>query len=145
MGLMSPLTACQHDGAAVLLRNGKVKFCGEEERYVRYKHARGHIPIDSISAGLKFCKSDLTLIIDADLQDPPDLLKEMFDKLKNEKANCVYGKRISRKDTFFKKDYQFFINFSFTGKMPINGSFSNICSPCQFSSGNFYRFSFFEH
>ena len=50
--------------------------------------------------GLKYCKSDLTLIIDADLQDPPELLEEMKNKLINEKANCVYGKRISRKILF---------------------------------------------
>ena len=76
--------------------------------------------------GLKFCKSDLTLIIDADLQDPPELLKEMSDKLKNEKANCVYGKRISRKDTFFKKItstmfYRIFNKLSYT-KIPLDAA-----------------------
>ena len=79
---------------------------------------------NAVMTGLKFCKSDLTLIIDADLQDPPELLKEMFDKLKNEKANCVYGKRISRKDTFFKKItakifYRIFNKLSYT-KIPLD-------------------------
>ena len=37
MGLMTPLTVCQHDGAAATLLNGQTTYCGEEERYLRYK------------------------------------------------------------------------------------------------------------
>ena len=79
---------------------------------------------NAVMTGLKYCKSDLTLIIDADLQDPPELLEEMKNKLINEKANCVYGKRISRKDTFFKKItasifYRVFNKLSYT-KIPFD-------------------------
>ena len=79
---------------------------------------------NAVMAGLQFCKSDLTLIIDADLQDPPELLKEMIHKLRNENANCVYGKRISRKDTLFKRVtasffYKIFNKLSYT-KIPVD-------------------------
>ena len=50
---MIAMTNNQHDSAACFLSNGNVLGCYEEERYVRYKHAYGHLPIYSISAGLK--------------------------------------------------------------------------------------------
>ena len=53
---MTPLTVCQHDGAAAILLNGQTTYCGEEERYLRYKHARGHIPVNAIAKSLEFNK-----------------------------------------------------------------------------------------
>ena len=53
---MTPLTVCQHDGAASIVANGITTYCGEEERYIRYKHARGHIPINAILKSLEFNK-----------------------------------------------------------------------------------------
>ena len=57
----------------------------------------------AVLAGLKFSKSDLTLIIDSDLQDPPEILEIMYDEMTKEKANCVYAQRKSRKDGLVKK------------------------------------------
>ena len=45
MGLMTPLTVCQHDGAAAILLNGQTTYCGEEERYLRYKRKRSYTVI----------------------------------------------------------------------------------------------------
>ncbi len=57
----------------------------------------------ALLAGIDKVESDYALLIDADFQDPPEKIKEMFDILTSTKANCVYGERISRKDNFFKK------------------------------------------
>jgi dolichol-phosphate mannosyltransferase len=54
-------------------------------------------------AGIAKVKSNYALLIDADFQDPPEKIKEMFDISISTKANCVYGERISRKDSFMKK------------------------------------------
>ena len=44
------------------------------------------------------------LIIDADLQDPPELLPEMLETMRREDADVVYGVRKSRRgDTAFKR------------------------------------------
>ncbi|OGI20709.1 MAG: glycosyltransferase [Candidatus Melainabacteria bacterium RIFCSPHIGHO2_02_FULL_34_12] len=57
----------------------------------------------AISAGLDYASGDATVIIDADLQDPPEIIIEMIKKWK-EGYEVVYGKRIKRKgETFFKK------------------------------------------
>lgn len=53
MGLMTATTNNQHDGSACLVSNGITLGCFEEERYIRYKHALGHLPINAIAAALK--------------------------------------------------------------------------------------------
>lgn len=41
--------------------------------------------------------------MDGDLQDPPELFKEMYKKLINKNSNIKYGKRIERKENLQKK------------------------------------------
>lgn len=57
----------------------------------------------AVSAGIDYSKGDYVAIIDADLQDPPELIKDMYEKTK-EGYQVVYGKRLKRKkETVFKK------------------------------------------
>jgi polyisoprenyl-phosphate glycosyltransferase len=57
----------------------------------------------AISAGLDFASGEAIVFIDADLQDPPEVILEMIKKWK-EGNEVVYGKRISRKgENVFKK------------------------------------------
>ena len=57
----------------------------------------------ALSAGLDYSKSDYVAIIDADLQDPPELIYDMYEK-SLEGYDVVYGKRLKRKaETIFKK------------------------------------------
>ena len=50
----------------------------------------------AVTAGLKFVTGDVILIMDADLQDPPELLPEML-KLWEDGNEVIYGKRKTRK------------------------------------------------
>ncbi|PBQ33953.1 glycosyltransferase [Sphingobacteriaceae bacterium] len=57
----------------------------------------------SVTAGLDACVGDAVVIIDADLQDPPELIPELYKKHK-EGNEVVYATRSQRKgETFFKK------------------------------------------
>ncbi|MDF2987638.1 MAG: glycosyl transferase [Eubacterium sp.] len=57
----------------------------------------------AITAGMDYAKGDAIVIIDADLQDPPEIIHQMVDKWK-EGYEVVYGKRLRREgETFFKK------------------------------------------
>lgn len=57
----------------------------------------------AVTAGLDKCTGDKIVIIDADLQDPPELIGEMYAKMK-EGFEVVYAKRKSRKgESFLKK------------------------------------------
>lgn len=54
-------------------------------------------------AGLDYCRGDAVVIIDADLQDPPELIPEMI-KYWNEGFDDVYAKRKTREgETWLKK------------------------------------------
>jgi polyisoprenyl-phosphate glycosyltransferase len=64
--------------------------------------SRNHGHQLALSAGLSLCRGERILIIDADLQDPPELLPEML-KLMDAGADVVYGQRLSRQgETWFK-------------------------------------------
>ena len=57
----------------------------------------------AISAGMDFAKGDAVVVMDADLQDPPEVIPRMIEKWK-EGFHVVYGKRIKREgETLFKK------------------------------------------
>jgi dolichol-phosphate mannosyltransferase len=58
----------------------------------------------ALTAGLDLCTGDKVLIIDADLQDPPELLSAMLEKMRTDGADVVYGVRSSRSgETAFKR------------------------------------------
>ena len=48
-------------------------------------------------AGLEHAKGDYVTIMDADLQDPPSLLKEMYQLTEKEGYDCVGTRRVTRK------------------------------------------------
>src|SRR5262249_33330320 len=57
--------------------------------------SRNHGHQLALTAALSLCRGDRILIIDADLQDPPELLPAMM-KMVDEGADVVYGQRRSR-------------------------------------------------
>lgn len=56
----------------------------------------------ALTAGYRFAKGDCVVSIDADLQDPPELIDRLIKKWQ-EGAKIVYAQREERKDTLFKK------------------------------------------
>ena len=57
----------------------------------------------AVTAGLDNTNADYVAIIDADLQDPPELIIDMYNKTKDG-YDIVYGKRLKREnETAFKK------------------------------------------
>lgn len=70
-------------------------------RYIDLSRNFGHQV--AVTAGLDQCVGDLVVIIDADLQDPPELIAEMVAKAQTG-FDVVYAKRIKRKgESFLKK------------------------------------------
>lgn len=64
--------------------------------------ARNHGHQLALTAGLSLCRGQRILIIDADLQDPPELLPDMM-QLMDGGADVVYGQRTERQgETKFK-------------------------------------------
>ncbi|HEX5257824.1 MAG TPA: glycosyltransferase family 2 protein [Sphingomicrobium sp.] len=66
--------------------------------------SRNHGHQLALTAGLDLCRGEKILIIDADLQDPPELLPKMMEAMRVERADVVYGVRSSRSgETAFKR------------------------------------------
>ena len=67
-----------------------------DERILAIRLRRNHGHQLALSAGLAAATGDLVLLIDADLQDPPELLPTMIGLLQAEEADVVYGLRRRR-------------------------------------------------
>jgi len=67
------------------------------------KFSRNFGQMSAIQAGIQKSESDYTIILDTDLQDPPELLKHMYDKIIKENLNIVYAQRKSSNEKPFKK------------------------------------------
>ena len=89
MGLL--IAVCQF--LKIFLKKEK---CKNNFFYKKFGHQ------NALGAGLLYADGDYIAVIDADLQDPPELIPEMLDKIKSG-YDVVYGKRKIRKgESFFK-------------------------------------------
>ena len=79
------------DKTLELLRNMAEK--DEHVKVVSFSRNFGHQA--AVTAGLKFVTGDAIVIMDADLQDPPELIPEMI-KLWEDGSEVIYGKRKTR-------------------------------------------------
>ncbi len=75
----------------------------------------------ALTCGYRAAKGDCVITIDADLQDPPEIINEMIEKWQNG-AKVVYAKRKTREvDSFFKKKTAacFYSLINFLSETPI--------------------------
>jgi dolichol-phosphate mannosyltransferase len=71
-------------------------------KVIHFSRNFGHQP--AVAAGIHHCRSDLAIILDADLQDPPELIPDILAVQEKEAANVVYCVRASRNgDNFLKR------------------------------------------
>ena len=70
-------------------------------KVIHFSRNFGHQP--AVTAGINHCDADLAVIIDADMQDPPELIPDLVEMQEKEHANVVYCVRKSREgESFFK-------------------------------------------
>jgi len=109
--LSTVLSAMEEDYELIFINDGSrdktfsmAKAIQEKDKHVvLIDFARNFGHQIAVTAGLDQAKGDAVVIIDADLQDPPELIPKMVEMWKNG-AEVVYGKRVSRKgETIFKK------------------------------------------
>lgn len=78
----------------------------------------------AVSAGMDYAGGQAVVIIDADLQDPPEVILEMIEKWQ-QGYDVVYGQRLKRKgETWFKKvtakAFYRFLNHMTTVDIPVD-------------------------
>jgi Glycosyl transferase family 2. len=87
-----------HDKSAEILGN----ICENDNNVKLISFSRNFGHQTAITAGMDNAKGDAVVVIDADLQDPPEVILKMIEKWK-EGYDVVYGKRAERKgESFFK-------------------------------------------
>ncbi|HIZ89705.1 MAG TPA: glycosyltransferase family 2 protein [Candidatus Mucispirillum faecigallinarum] len=75
----------------------------KDEHFQYINLARNYGKEIAMAAGFDYVKGDVVVILDADLQDPPELIPEML-KYYEEGYDDVYGRRKSRKgESWLKK------------------------------------------
>ncbi len=87
------------DGTMKILR--KLASENPQVRVLSFSRNFGHQL--AVTCGMDAAKGDALIIIDVDLQDPPELIPAMV-KMWEDGADIVYGKRVKREgETIFKK------------------------------------------
>ena len=80
------------------------RLAAADPRLVAINLSRNHGHQLALTAGLDLCAGAQILIIDADLQDPPELLADMRATMAAQQADVVYAVRRKREgETIFKK------------------------------------------
>jgi len=93
------------------------------EKVLFYQKANKKIKVLSLSknfghqaaytAGLEYATGDIVAMMDGDLQDPPELLSEMYSQLKNNDIDIVSGKKIGRRGNNGRKLYAILFHLFF--------------------------------
>jgi len=92
-----------NDGSTDETWRGIRTLASSDDRIVGANLARNYGHQIALSAGLTLARGSRVLIIDADLQDPPELLSAMMQKI-DEGVDVVYGQRTARAgESKFKK------------------------------------------
>ena len=91
-------------------------FCEKDPavRLINFTRNFGHMA--AITAGMEFSGGQAVFIIDADLQDPPEIFPEMALKWK-EGYHVIYGKRVKRKGESLFKRWSAVIFYRFLRRM----------------------------
>ena len=83
-----------------IIKNLKAK--DDNIHAIKFSRNFGHQ--SAISAGIKKAEADYIAFLDVDLQDPPELIKDMYDKMISSNSNIVYAQRNRSNESFFKKN-----------------------------------------
>jgi glycosyltransferase involved in cell wall biosynthesis len=82
----------------------KLKEChARDKRFKALSLSRNFGHQAAYTAGLSYAKGEYIAMMDGDLQDPPELLHEMYEMLRAGDKDIVYGKRSDREEKASKR------------------------------------------
>lgn len=102
------------------------------ELALRDVHVRGYLlsrnfgQHAAITAGLQKCRGDWAVVMDCDLQDPPEEIPKLFETARSG-FDVVYGRRIEKKHSFFRRiaAHGFFRVVNFFNKSHLQGDYGS--------------------
>lgn len=109
------------DNAIEILRD----VASRDKRFIVFSHSRNFGGQAAYSTGLKYCSGDAAILLDGDIQDPPELFPE-FVKKWIAGYDVVYGERVKRRgdkiwNIFHKIFYRIFRRLSYIN-IPLDAS-----------------------
>jgi polyisoprenyl-phosphate glycosyltransferase len=119
-----------NDGSPDNARDVLADLAAEDSRVVVINHARAFGSQSAFTSGMRLATGDGVILLDGDLQDPPELIPELVARWQ-EGYDVVYGQRIKRKAPFlmrhaYKAFYRVFKRLSYVD-IPLDaGDFSLI-------------------
>jgi dolichol-phosphate mannosyltransferase len=111
------------------------EWAAEEPRVKLLSLARNFGHQAAVTAGLDYAAGDAVVIMDADLQDPPEVVREMIARYR-EGYDVVYGQRVEREgESAFKRltawgFYRFMRTFIHKDLPSDTGDFRLVSRPC---------------
>jgi dolichol-phosphate mannosyltransferase len=109
--VMSAMTKFTDDFEVICVNDGskddtllKLQVCHQrDKRFKVLNLSRNFGHQSAYTAGLSYAKGDYVAMMDGDLQDPPELIADMYKCAIDNQSDVVYGRRTERHETFFKK------------------------------------------
>ncbi len=87
---------CSPDNTAGVL----AELAGKDKQVVVINHVRNFGSQSAFTSGMRIATGDAVVLLDGDLQDPPELVEQFFYKWQDG-YDIVYGTRVRRETTFF--------------------------------------------
>lgn len=106
------------------------EICTKDMDVVAITHSRNFGSQSAFQSGMEIATGDAVVLMDGDLQDPPEVISEMFEKWQ-EGYEVVYGRRVKREASWFmnvsyKLFYRIFRRLSYVSIPQDAGDFSLI-------------------
>lgn len=86
------------------------KLRQKDDRIVAVKLSRNFGQSNAITAGLDLAQYEYIVIMDSDLQDPPEFIEDLLSACIENDCDMAIARRKTRKDTWFKKTVSNFFN-----------------------------------
>ncbi len=97
------------------------EICEKDLNVISIKHSRNFGSQAAFVSGMEIASGDAVVLMDGDLQDPPELIEQFFEQWQNGNQ-VVYGRRI-------KREASKFMNFSYKTFYKIFSKMSNVNIP----------------
>ena len=79
------------------------RLCEQDDRIKGINFSRNFGQHYAITAGIEYANGDWIVVMDGDLQDKPEDVVLLYNYAVENKFDVVWGRRIDRKDAFFKR------------------------------------------
>lgn len=115
---------CSPDNTNEILQ----KIVNEDNHVIAIEHSRNFGSQSAFLSGMEISSGDAVILLDGDLQDPPELIEKFYEEYKNG-YDVVYGRRVAREGSqvlgsFYKLFYRLFRSVSYVS-IPLDaGDFS---------------------